>query len=49
MGEESFEQLPSEWWHFEYGTPNWARWKGEAALFGVIDGTGVEPRSGFVS
>jgi D-alanyl-D-alanine dipeptidase len=38
MGDQGFERLPSEWWHFEYGTPSWAKWTGERALFGAIEG-----------
>lgn len=36
MREVGFRRLPSEWWHFEYGTPNWSQWTGERALFGPL-------------
>ncbi len=38
MSDQGFERLPSEWWHFEYGTPNWAEWTGGRALFGAVEG-----------
>jgi zinc D-Ala-D-Ala dipeptidase len=41
MDEQGFERLPSEWWHFEYGTPSWAQWTGKPPLFGAVAGLGV--------
>ncbi|HSS33900.1 MAG TPA: M15 family metallopeptidase [Solirubrobacterales bacterium] len=38
MSDQGFERLASEWWHFEYGTPNWARRTGRQTLFGAIEG-----------
>jgi D-alanyl-D-alanine dipeptidase len=38
MNDQGFERLPSEWWHFEYGTPNWAEWTGQQTLFGAVEG-----------
>lgn len=31
-----FSRMPTEWWHFEYGTENWAKWTGNAQLFGPV-------------
>lgn len=40
MKAAGFRRLPSEWWHFEYGTPNWAEWTGESARFGPLAAAG---------
>jgi D-alanyl-D-alanine dipeptidase len=37
MLEAGFWQLPTEWWHFEYGTVNWARETGEEPLFTMVE------------
>jgi D-alanyl-D-alanine dipeptidase len=42
MREEDFRRLPTEWWHFEYGTPNWARWTNEPLRFDVLPAAGQE-------
>ena len=39
---EDFRRLPTEWWHFEYGTPNWARWTDEPLRFDVLPAAGQE-------
>jgi D-alanyl-D-alanine dipeptidase len=36
MSSAGFWRLPTEWWHFEYGTPAWARHAGTEALYGEI-------------
>lgn len=33
MAEGGFVQLPTEWWHFEYGTSLWAENSGHSVLF----------------
>lgn len=33
-----FRRLPTEWWHFEYGTENWANWTGNMRLFDAVPG-----------
>lgn len=33
MIEVGFSNLPSEWWHYEYGDKNWAEIQGKAALY----------------
>lgn len=38
MSDQGFERMPSEWWHFEYGTPSWAQWTGRQTRFGAIEG-----------
>ena len=36
--EAGFTNLPSEWWHYEYGTKFWSYFKGRPALYkGIID------------
>ena len=38
MIEAGFTNLPSEWWHYEYGTKFWSYFKGRPALYkGIID------------
>lgn len=38
MISEGFTNLPSEWWHYDFGTQNYARYKGEPILYkGVFD------------
>ena len=38
MLEVGFTNLPSEWWHYDYGTKFWGYFKGEIALYkGIID------------
>ncbi|MDN6180573.1 MAG: D-alanyl-D-alanine dipeptidase, partial [Halomonas subglaciescola] len=35
MGAQGFTNLPSEWWHFDYGDQLWAHYRGESqALYG---------------
>jgi D-alanyl-D-alanine dipeptidase len=36
MRERGFCRLPSEWWHFEYGTATWARRNGKMIIFGPL-------------
>jgi D-alanyl-D-alanine dipeptidase len=36
MTGEGFWRFPSEWWHFEYGTPSWAAAGGGAPLFDEV-------------
>lgn len=36
MTSEGFWRFPSEWWHFEWGTPGWAAASGAQPLFGVV-------------
>ena len=33
MMEAGFGNLPSEWWHYEYGDKNWADIQGKSALY----------------
>ncbi len=45
MLEEGFTNLPSEWWHFDYGTKFWAYFKNEDALYkGIIDAGNIGER-----
>ena len=45
MSEAGFTNLPSEWWHFDYGDQLWAWYRGErAALFGPAELQGIEDR-----
>lgn len=38
MVEAGFTNLPSEWWHYDYGTKFWGYFKGVNALYkGIID------------
>ena len=38
MLEAGFTNLPSEWWHYDYGTKFWGYFTGQAALYeGVLD------------
>lgn len=38
MIEAGFTNLPSEWWHFDYGDKFWAYFNGQTAMYkGVID------------
>ncbi|MCF0143360.1 MAG: M15 family metallopeptidase, partial [Parasporobacterium sp.] len=38
MTEAGFENLPSEWWHFEYGTKFWGYFSGKRPLYkGILD------------
>jgi D-alanyl-D-alanine dipeptidase len=37
MAGAGFVQLPTEWWHFEYGTDLWARACGEPVRFGPAE------------
>jgi zinc D-Ala-D-Ala dipeptidase len=37
-----FVGLPTEWWHFEYGTALWAQARGETVLFDPTDGPSPE-------
>lgn len=34
MMKEGFTNLPSEWWHFDYGDRHWADFKGKSAIYG---------------
>jgi D-alanyl-D-alanine dipeptidase len=36
MASAGFWRLPTEWWHFEYGTAGWASETGAEALFGEV-------------
>lgn len=36
MSKEGFVNLPSRWWHFEYGTRRWAAQTGETPLYGPM-------------
>lgn len=36
MSEQGFWRLPTEWWHFEYGTRGWADAAGQAPRFGPV-------------
>ncbi|MDY2960628.1 MAG: M15 family metallopeptidase [Hornefia sp.] len=36
MKEVGFGNLPSEWWHYEYGDKNWADIQGKAAIYDGI-------------
>jgi zinc D-Ala-D-Ala dipeptidase len=42
MVEAGFWQLPTEWWHFEYGTVGWARRTGAAPVFTMVEA--ADPR-----
>ena len=33
MMDAGFGNLPSEWWHYEYGDKNWADIQGKSALY----------------
>jgi D-alanyl-D-alanine dipeptidase len=33
MLEAGFTNLPSEWWHYEYGDMNWAHARGQKAIY----------------
>ena len=33
MIDTGFTNLPSEWWHYDYGDENWAKAKGLKALY----------------
>jgi zinc D-Ala-D-Ala dipeptidase len=37
MGSAGFWRLPTEWWHFEYGTSGWASQAGAAPRFGEAE------------
>lgn len=38
MVQAGFTNLPSEWWHYDYGTKFWSRFTGQPALYkGIID------------
>lgn len=38
MLEEDFTNLPSEWWHYDYGTKFWGYFKNRKALYkGILD------------
>ena len=40
MIKAGFTNLPSEWWHYDYGTKFWAYFTGNNALYkGIIDAT----------
>ena len=34
MTEAGFTNLPSEWWHYDYGDRNWAFYGGKTAIYG---------------
>jgi len=36
MIEVGFSNLPSEWWHYEYGDKNWAYIQGKPAVYDGI-------------
>lgn len=36
MLKEGFTNLPSEWWHFDYGDRFWADFKGKTAIYGGV-------------
>ncbi len=36
MEHAGFRRLPTEWWHFEYGTENWEKWTGKTRLYGAV-------------
>ncbi|MGN1388404.1 MAG: M15 family metallopeptidase [Bulleidia sp.] len=44
MTEAGFTNLPSEWWHYEYGDRNWSRLTGRPALYEGIWTIGEENR-----
>ena len=38
MLQSGFTNLPSEWWHYDYGTKFWGYYKKKDALYkGIID------------
>ena len=37
MVSQGFTNLPSEWWHFDYGTKFWAYFTGKDALYGSAE------------
>lgn len=38
MIKQGFTNLPSEWWHYDYGTKFWGFFKGQLALYeGILD------------
>ena len=39
MKEAGFSNLPTEWWHFDYGNQNWAYFTEQSsAIFGAVEG-----------
>jgi D-alanyl-D-alanine dipeptidase len=37
MTESKFWQFPTEWWHFEYGTANWARGANAEPMYALVE------------
>ncbi|MDC9588033.1 M15 family metallopeptidase [Xenorhabdus sp. XENO-10] len=37
MTQVGFTNLPTEWWHFDYGNSIWAFYKNRTAIYGAID------------
>ncbi|WP_167383233.1 M15 family metallopeptidase [Xenorhabdus ishibashii] len=37
MTQAGFSNLPTEWWHYDYGNPMWAFYKNQTAIYGAID------------
>ncbi|CBJ79545.1 putative D-alanyl-D-alanine dipeptidase [Xenorhabdus bovienii str. Jollieti] len=39
MIQVGFTNLPTEWWHYDYGNSLWAFYKNDIAIYGAVDGT----------
>ncbi len=39
MIQVGFTNLPTEWWHYDYGNALWAFYKNDIAIYGAVDGT----------
>ena len=36
MTSVGFTNLPSEWWHYDYGNANWAYYKKESPIYSGV-------------
>ncbi|OTA20888.1 D-Ala-D-Ala dipeptidase VanX [Xenorhabdus beddingii] len=39
MTQAGFTNLPTEWWHYDYGNALWAFYNNQSAIYGAIKGT----------
>ncbi|WP_169923527.1 M15 family metallopeptidase [Xenorhabdus innexi] len=38
MIQAGFTNLPTEWWHYDYGNASWAFYKNDRAIYGAVQG-----------